>query len=104
MKGATSLVSLGTVDVLIIAVYFVLFLIIGFYLKRYTKTGNDFFMAGRGMTSWIAGLSTVAANLGAPSSWAVRLRPINTASRRPLGIPPGTPQEIMEILILRSPE
>ncbi len=65
MKGATSLVSLGTVDVLIIAVYFVLVLIIGFYLKRYTKTGNDFFMAGRGMTSWIAGLSFVAANLGA---------------------------------------
>jgi len=65
MKGAASLVSLGTVDVLIIAVYFALVLIIGFYLKRYTKTGNDFFMAGRGMTSWIAGLSFVAANLGA---------------------------------------
>src|SRR5947209_8902289 len=38
---------------------------IGFYLKRFTKTGEDFFLAGRDMTSWVAGLSFVAANLGA---------------------------------------
>ncbi len=38
---------------------------IGFYLKRFTKTGEDFFLAGRDMTAWIAGLSFVAANLGA---------------------------------------
>ena len=37
---------------------------IGYYLMRYTKTGEDFFMAGRQMTAWIAGLSFVAANLG----------------------------------------
>ncbi|MBV9759085.1 MAG: sodium:solute symporter family protein [Acidobacteriaceae bacterium] len=37
---------------------------IGFYLKRYTKTGEDFFLAGRDMSAWIAGLSFVAANLG----------------------------------------
>jgi solute:Na+ symporter, SSS family len=37
---------------------------IGFYLKSYTKTGEDFFLAGRDMTAWIAGLSFVAANLG----------------------------------------
>ena len=49
----------------IIAVYFALVLGIGFYLKRYAKTGEGFFMAGREMTAWIAGLSFVAANLGA---------------------------------------
>ncbi len=38
---------------------------IGYYLKNFTKTGEDFFMAGRDMSSWIAGLSFVAANLGA---------------------------------------
>jgi len=65
MQNPGTLVSLGSVDVIIIAIYFFLVLTIGFYLKRYTKTGNDFFMAGRGMTSWIAGLSFVAANLGA---------------------------------------
>ena len=60
-----SIVSLGTIDILIIAFYFALVLGIGFYLKRFTKTGDDFFMAGRKMTSWIAGLSFLAANLGA---------------------------------------
>ncbi len=66
MKGvATSIVSLGTVDILIIAAYFLLVLVIGFYLRRYAKTGEGFFMAGRSMTSWIAGLSFLAANLGA---------------------------------------
>src|SRR5579875_2876565 len=37
---------------------------IGIYLKKFTKTGEDFFLAGREMSSWIAGLSFVAANLG----------------------------------------
>src|SRR5579885_1703659 len=58
------LLSLSWVDVLIIAIYFVMVLGIGFYLKRFTKTGEDFFLAGREMSSWIAGLSFVAANLG----------------------------------------
>ena len=38
---------------------------IGFYLKEQTKTGEDFFLAGREMTAWIAGLSFLSANLGA---------------------------------------
>jgi solute:Na+ symporter, SSS family len=65
MRAVQSIVSLGTIDILIIAVYFLLVLVIGFYLKRYAKTGEGFFMAGRSMTSWIAGLSFLAANLGA---------------------------------------
>jgi SSS family solute:Na+ symporter len=56
--------SLSTVDLVIIALYFVAVIGIGFYLKRYTKTGEDFFLAGREMTAWIAGLSFLAANLG----------------------------------------
>src|SRR5258705_13577145 len=58
------ILSLGTVDLLVIGLYFVMVLGIGFYLKRYTKTGEDFFLAGREMSSWVAGLSFVAANLG----------------------------------------
>jgi SSS family solute:Na+ symporter len=61
---ASRIVTLGWVDTLIIALYFALVLIIGYYLLRFTKTGEDFFMAGRKMTAWIAGLSFVAANLG----------------------------------------
>ncbi len=58
------LLSLSPIDLIIIALYFVMVLGIGFYLKRFTKTGEDFFLAGRDMSSWIAGLSFVAANLG----------------------------------------
>ncbi len=37
---------------------------IGFYLKGQANTSEEFFMAGREMTAWIAGLSFVSANLG----------------------------------------
>jgi SSS family solute:Na+ symporter len=56
--------TLSTVDLAIIVLYFMAVLGIGFYLKSFTKTGEDFFLAGREMTAWIAGLSFLAANLG----------------------------------------
>ena len=58
------LVHLSGVDLVIIIFYFALVLAIGFYLKERAKTGEDFFMAGREMTAWIAGLSFLSANLG----------------------------------------
>lgn len=60
----TRLISLGAVDIAIIAIYFAMVLAIGFYLKRQAETGEDFFLAGREMTAWIAGLSFLSANLG----------------------------------------
>src|SRR5881227_3200311 len=64
MMAAPTLVHLSAVDLVIIAFYFVLVLAIGFYLKRFAKTGEDFFLAGREMTAWVAGLAFVSANLG----------------------------------------
>ena len=58
------LLTLSPVDLVIIVLYFLSVLGIGFYLKNYTKTGEDFFLAGREMTAWVAGLSFLAANLG----------------------------------------
>src|SRR5579859_3441516 len=58
------LVDLSGVDMVIVVFYFALVLGIGFYLKRFAKTGEDFFMAGREMTAWVAGLAFVSANLG----------------------------------------
>src|SRR5450755_2020975 len=58
------IMSLSGVDLAIIALYFLAVLAIGFYLKRFAKTGKDFFLAGREMTSWVAGLSFISANLG----------------------------------------
>lgn len=60
----TTLVHLSAVDLVIIAFYFLLVLAIGFYLKRFANTGEDFFLAGREMTAWVAGLAFVSANLG----------------------------------------
>src|SRR5579862_6450987 len=62
--GAEKLLTLSPIDLVIIALYFVVVLGIGLYLRRYTTTGEDFFLAGRDMSAWVAGLSFVAANLG----------------------------------------
>ncbi len=58
------LMSLGIPDLAIIAIYFVLVLGLGLYLRRFAGTSEDFFMAGRQMTAWVAGLSFISANLG----------------------------------------
>lgn len=65
VTGSGRLISLTTPDVLIIVLYFVAVLVIGLYLKRFANTSNDFFMAGRDMSAWVAGLSFLSANLGA---------------------------------------
>ena len=61
----TRLVHLSSIDVVIVVFYFALVLSIGWYLKGRANTGEDFFMAGREMTAWVAGLSFLSANLGA---------------------------------------
>ena len=58
------LAHLRGLDIAVIAIYFAMVLWIGFYLKGISNTSEEFFMAGREMTAWIAGLSFVSANLG----------------------------------------
>jgi SSS family solute:Na+ symporter len=65
LAAAQGIISLRRVDLAIIVIYFAMVLGIGFYLKRYTRRGEDFFLAGREMTAWVAGLSFISANLGA---------------------------------------
>ena len=64
MFVANTLVHLAPVDIVIVAFYFALVLGIGLYLRGRSNTGEDFFMAGREMTAWVAGLSFLSANLG----------------------------------------
>ncbi len=64
LSAPATLVHLSAVDLFIIAFYFLLVLGIGFYLRRFANTGEDFFLAGREMTAWVAGLAFVSANLG----------------------------------------
>src|SRR3984885_3462584 len=58
------LAHLAPVDLFILVLYFALVIFIGFYVKGSTNTSEEFFLAGREMTAWIAGLSFVSANLG----------------------------------------
>ena len=60
-----TLASLSPVDLAVIVLYFAAVVLLGVLLKRRVQTGEDFFVAGREMTAWIAGLSFVAANMGA---------------------------------------
>jgi len=60
----TQLTHLAPIDVVILVLYFALVIFIGFYVKGATNTSEEFFLAGREMSAWIAGLSFVSANLG----------------------------------------
>jgi solute:Na+ symporter, SSS family len=62
--NAEPLARLRPLDIAVIAIYFAMVIWIGFYLKGRANTSEEFFMAGREMTAWIAGLSFVSANLG----------------------------------------
>ena len=43
---SSHLLTLSPIDLVIIVMYFVVVLGIGFYLKKFASTGEDFFMAG----------------------------------------------------------
>src|SRR6202043_4262129 len=68
----TPLGHLSAVDIVIVVFYFALVLCIGWYLRGKANTAEDFFMAGREKTAWVAGLSFLSANFGAPElmGWA----------------------------------
>ena len=59
------LVHLQWIDYLIMAVYFAFTIGIGYAVKRSVHTSTDFFLAGRSMPTWVAGLAFISANLGA---------------------------------------
>ena len=58
-------ITLNPVDWLILAVYFSFILGLGYYLKRFTRSQEDFFLAGRRNSAWVAGIAFLSANLGA---------------------------------------
>ncbi len=57
--------TLAFIDYLIIAIYFLFVIGIGFLLKRKVKTSNDFLMSNRSIPLWITSLAFISANLGA---------------------------------------
>ncbi len=57
--------KLGIIDWSIMLAYFAFVIGIGVALKRRMRTTLDFFLSGRSIPAWIAGLAFVSANLGA---------------------------------------
>jgi SSS family solute:Na+ symporter len=58
-------IQLGGIDYAILIVYFAFVLGIGWALRRFVKSSEDFFLSGRSIPTWIAGLAFLSANLGA---------------------------------------
>lgn len=56
---------LAWIDWTILALYFTFVVGIGVALKRGMKNSSDFFLSGRAIPAWIAGLAFLSANLGA---------------------------------------
>ncbi|MBV9346120.1 MAG: sodium:solute symporter family protein [Gammaproteobacteria bacterium] len=54
-----------TIDWLIMGVYFAFVLGVGFVLRRNVRTSSDYFLSGRAIPAWVAGLAFLSANLGA---------------------------------------
>ncbi len=58
-------IGLTPIDWIIILIYFAFVIGIGVYLRKFTTSEEDFFLAGRKNSSWVAGLAFLSANLGA---------------------------------------
>ena len=57
--------NLHAVDYLIIFLYFVFVIAVGFIIKNKIKSSNDFLASGRSIPLWITSLAFISANLGA---------------------------------------
>jgi SSS family solute:Na+ symporter len=58
-------IVMGAVDYILLVVYFLFVLGIGWMLKRNMKSSEDFFLSGRSIPAWITGIAFLSANLGA---------------------------------------
>src|SRR4030042_3956162 len=58
-------IPLNAVDYAIIGGYILVMILVGYSLKKYMKTSEDFFLSGRSLPGWITGLAFLSAHLGA---------------------------------------
>lgn len=59
------IIHLSVIDWAILLVYVGFIVWMGFYLKKYTKSDEDYFLAGRKNSAWVAGIAFMSANMGA---------------------------------------
>src|ERR1700722_18023627 len=58
-------ISLSLIDYVVIGIYFVFVIGVGWALKRSMRGSSDFLTSGRSLPAWVAGLAFISANLGA---------------------------------------
>jgi SSS family solute:Na+ symporter len=58
-------VDLQWIDYLIMIIYFLFVIGIGWFLRKFMKNANAFLEAGRSIPAWVAGLAFISTNLGA---------------------------------------
>ena len=63
--AADARLEMSPVDYALLFVYFIFVLGIGIVVRRSVKSSLDFFLSGRSIPAWIAGLAFISANLGA---------------------------------------
>ena len=73
--------TLTGVDWTILLIYFLFVVGVGFALKRFMKTSEDFFLSGKSIAAWITGLAFIPRTwvLKRSSAWVRRVP--STASR-----------------------
>jgi solute:Na+ symporter, SSS family len=65
VQAADLRLDANAVDYVLLAIYFVLVLGIGYIARRHVSTSMDFFLSGRSLPAWVTGLAFISANLGA---------------------------------------
>ncbi len=60
-----TIIDANSVDYLILVIYFVVVLGIGFLARSQVSESLDFFLSGRSLPAWVTGLAFISANLGA---------------------------------------
>ena len=59
------ILTINSIDYLIIGAYILVTILVGYILRKYMKTSEDFFLSGRSLPTWITSLAFLSANLGA---------------------------------------
>ncbi len=70
-------IQIGLIDYLIVFIYFVFVIGIGFFLKKQMVSSEDFFLSGHKIPSWVTGLALMSANLGALEVMGMSAMPCN---------------------------
>lgn len=66
-----SVIGLHYIDIVIIAVYMIGSLLLGFFVSKYVGDAEDFFVSGKSLPFWAIGFSIVVSDIGATSFVAV---------------------------------